>query len=390
MTLSLEALLAPLSPDEFFRDYYGKKHLHIKGGAEKFRTVCDWATVSGFLSQAGIWTTNSLELALEGKKVETQDYCVPGLDRDNRPNQLVDLARVKRHLQQGASLVLNDVTTLATGIQQVAHTLAEALQAKVQANLYCSWKSYQGFSTHFDVHDVFAVHLEGRKTWNIYGKHFDNPIPHPKFRGLGSAFHKAHHGPITETVTLEPGDLLYIPRGWYHDALAKSEATMHIAFGTTGLIGLDALTQLFEAGVEDADFRADLPLTEADLPAALAKLGEKINKIMADPAFWQRIKQIQGGHRTLLGEISLPGAAVATYSKRAANIALLQKGGHWHLGTTEKSVPLPPGAEPAVRWIIQQEQFVEADFATHQPSYAEASRRQLLADLVAMKVLQIS
>ncbi len=253
-------LLAPMTEEEFFRDYHGKKPLHIKGGATKFKGACNWEAVSTLVSQNGIWSAASLELALEGKKLDPAAYCRPGLDRDNRTNQLVDLEAVRHYLQRGASLVLNDVTSLTPGIADIARTLGDNFGANVQTNLYCSWQSWQGFSTHFDLHDVWAVHLEGRKEWNIYSKHFTNPIPHPRFRGLGSDFHKAHHGPVTAKVMLEPGDLLYIPRGWYHDALAQSEATMHLSFGVTPVIGLDVISQLFESAIEHDDLRADLPL----------------------------------------------------------------------------------------------------------------------------------
>ena len=36
---------------------------------------------------------------------------------------------------------------------------------------------------------------------------------------------------MVEQVTLRPGDLLCIPRGQYHDALASQNGAIHVAFG---------------------------------------------------------------------------------------------------------------------------------------------------------------
>lgn len=384
---TLATLLAPLTVEEFLRDYHGQKPLHIKGAAGKFAAACDWPTVSALVSQNGIWSAASLELALEGKKLDPAAYCRPGQDRDNRASQLVDLESVRHYLQRGASLVLNDVTSLTPGIAAIARTLGESFSANVQTNLYCSWQSWQGFSTHFDLHDVWAVHLEGRKEWNLYGRHFTNPIPHPRFRSLGSDFHKAHHGPVTNKVMLEPGDLLYIPRGWYHDALAQSEATMHLSFGLTPVIGLDVISQLFDSAIEHDDLRADLPLDAASLPKALGDIADRLGQIMRSEAFINRVQAMQKAQRPRLGSLSLPNDAVPSFAVAARNISVFGKAGVTHLGAPGKSVPLPAEFEAPVRWILENGTFSEPELAQAFPALQETRRRELLKDLQAMKVL---
>src|SRR3546814_12960582 len=37
----------------------------------------------------------------------------------------------------------------------------------------------------------------------------------------------------SDLIRMQPGDLLYIPRGRYHDALASENGALHIAFGVT-------------------------------------------------------------------------------------------------------------------------------------------------------------
>ena len=43
-------------------------------------------------------------------------------------------------------------------------------------------QSHQAFAPHFDTHDVFALHCEGEKVWNIYENFEKDPINHPIYK----------------------------------------------------------------------------------------------------------------------------------------------------------------------------------------------------------------
>jgi hypothetical protein len=59
--------------------------------------------------------------------------------------------------------------------------------------------------------------------------------------------------------TLEDGDLLYIPRGWWHVALPLAEPTLHLTVGIHNRTGLDLLRWLAERMRASETFRRDLP-----------------------------------------------------------------------------------------------------------------------------------
>ena len=61
------------------------------------------------------------------------------------------------------------------------------------------------------------------------------------------------------TVDMEPGDLLYIPRGYYHDALASTESSLHLTFAVAPLDGRILFRLLEEMAVRDPEFRDHLP-----------------------------------------------------------------------------------------------------------------------------------
>ena len=145
----------------------------------------------------------------------------------------------------------------------------------------------QGFGAHFDTHDVYAVHVEGTKTWHIYEGRADDPIAHPMFKTLGREHHEKAKGAKLMDVHMEPGDLLYLPRGQYHDALADEGGTMHIAFGITYPIGMDVMTFLFDRSLLS---RSSGPTCRALLtpkrprPCRIAwPLGDKLRAVLAEP-----------------------------------------------------------------------------------------------------------
>lgn len=383
-------LLAPVTPEAFFAEYYGRKPLHVRGAAGKLSDVMGWRDLTILLNQTSLWNARTLELVLDRRKLEPREYCRPGLDLEGREAMNADIELVGRWLRRGASMVLNDIDALTPSLKQVAGLLEEALGGKAQANLYCSWQAHQAFDSHFDTHDVFALHIEGEKTWRIYTRHFEDPVAHPAFKGLGKPFHDAHKGPLTREVALRPGDLLYIPRGWYHDALASSTAAVHVAFGVTTVIGLDLLRLLFERAVQDPLFRRTVPRPgdSGRLDGHLSALADRLAELAREPETLQRFGRHMEEFRYRRGTIDLPGDALAARWRVRPGIVLLSRPDGPHLGDSKRSVRIPPGMEKPVSWVVARGSFGEAEFRAAFPGLASAAADRLLADLSAMKVLE--
>src|SRR3546814_13609929 len=60
--------------------------------------------------------------------------------------------------------------------------LQEATGGRSQANLHFSMSQRQAFGPHCDVHEVFAVHCNGEKVWNLYENREAAPVNHPSFQ----------------------------------------------------------------------------------------------------------------------------------------------------------------------------------------------------------------
>src|SRR6185503_13388978 len=110
--------------------------------------------------------------------------------------------------------------------------LAAELGHPVQANSYVTPPSSRGFSAHYDVHDVFVLQLAGRKHWTIHAPVLDDPLrDQPWGQRSAAVAAAAEQEPVIDTV-LEPGDALYLPRGWLHAATALGEVSAHLTVGS--------------------------------------------------------------------------------------------------------------------------------------------------------------
>ena len=72
-------------------------------------------------------------------------------------------------------------------------------------------QSHQAFAPHFDTHDVFALHCQGEKMWNIYENFENDPINHSIFKATQKKSKKMWKN--NRSSSLQTGDLLYLPRG---------------------------------------------------------------------------------------------------------------------------------------------------------------------------------
>jgi hypothetical protein len=165
-----------------------------------------------------------------------------------------------------------------------ARALEAAVQAPVQINYYATPGEAQGLGAHTDPHDVLVCQLHGRKTWDV--------------AGLG-------------TLTLGPGDWLFVPRGTRHDVRnLHSEPTAHLAIGFHPLTWGD----FWQAALADAN-RALPALSEAiDAPVSPAEGARKLAAqlvpalAVADPE--AALRQYRLGFRNFA--VPVPGASVAT------------------------------------------------------------------------------
>lgn len=289
-----DRMLGAVGAEAFFSEYFGKKPLHIKGDASFGAWLMNATRLSGLLDMASIWDEHSLKMSLDRQRVPTEQYCEPMPALGGQDVMRPSASRITHWLSQGASLICNDIDKLTPELNETADVLEQIVGARVQANLYYSRQQRQAFAAHFDTHHVLAVHCEGRKTWNIYSQRAENPVPHEMFWQMTDEEHEKAKGELLFQAEMAPGDILYLPRGQYHDALADSDRSLHVTFGMIRPTGLDWLGLIYDVAIRDGAMRADLPsVAEHSGDQALAEhlhqLAARVSEVANEPEMQQKL-----------------------------------------------------------------------------------------------------
>jgi hypothetical protein len=269
---TLGKLLRPVTVEEFLASSWGRSHRHVRGPADKFSGLMPWPRLNEIMRGHRL-DYPRLRLARDGKSLPFSS-CIRRVQGGRRKITIPRLlpTELTRHLREGATLVLDAVDELQPAIEEIASGLEHFFHERVQVNLYAGFQTSRGFDLHWDDHDVFVLQVAGRKRWAVYGM----TRPYPLAPDVEAA-ERPRGEPIWEE-TLEAGDLLYIPRGWWHVAEPLAEPTLHLTVGVHNRTGHDLLRWLTERMRAAELYRRDLPrfATPAERAAHTASLREQL------------------------------------------------------------------------------------------------------------------
>jgi len=168
-----------------------------------------------------------------------------------------------------ARLFSEGCTVQALHPQQYSHPmwlllsqLEEYFGGLAGANCYLTPPRSQGLAPHYDDVEVFVLQLEGSKAWKLYHPALSLPRTH------SGDFAADEIGEPFAELNLQPGDLMYLPRGVIHEARTSNSTSVHMTisvFQKTAWV--DFLSSLFSLALNEAfdskeseAFRKGLPL----------------------------------------------------------------------------------------------------------------------------------
>ena len=117
---TFERLMAPMTAQEFFADYYKKQPLYLPGERDRFASVMSFEIITALLKQTAVWTTRNLQLVMDKRILEPHEHEQSAGARAAAEHAWVDFGKAEAWLRQGASLVLNEIETLGPGLAAIA------------------------------------------------------------------------------------------------------------------------------------------------------------------------------------------------------------------------------------------------------------------------------
>jgi hypothetical protein len=297
----LSELVAPYGVEEFLGAVWGRRMEVFRGAADRFTGLLPWPALNDILRRHRLETPR-LRLAQGGDRVDPATYTTDVALRRGGSYQRIQYGDLAAAIRDGATLVIDSIDELYGPIDELATDLEHRLRERVQVNCYASFGAVHGFDTHWDDHDVLAVQIHGRKHWRVFGP----TRPHPTRRDV--AHPEPPVGDPADDFILTAGDALHVPRGYWHDASAMTEPSVHLTFGFTGANGVD-----LAAWVADELRRHDL--ARQDLPRfgapetqrqRVKELAEALAADLAEPGVLDRFFAARDGQAPPRGGASLP------------------------------------------------------------------------------------
>lgn len=242
---ALDFLLQPagVSVADFYEIYWEKKPLHVKC-SDTTDALQQQHRLDGFLSLNSIRSILQKESLFYGKDLNVTRYergrdgvhRRVTLDKVNKTSANEDLdgseedlfvpvkaKDVWNHWDAGCTVRL----LCPHKDSESTHTLLSLLELEfgcmVGANAYLTPPNVaQGFAPHYDDIEAFCLQLEGYKRWKVYAPlNKAERLPRTSSTDYSTAELKDVEPAMD--VTLGPGDLLYMPRGWIHQACTLPE-----------------------------------------------------------------------------------------------------------------------------------------------------------------------
>jgi Cupin superfamily protein len=312
------------------------------------------------------------------------------ISADTHPRNLFDL---------GFTVYLSDISGILPGGKTWLATLERELGIMTGCSKIGAFASPRGdgLPRHFDAEDVISVQLSGSKTFEVakvddlkfpVGRQFGpNMLPADELYPQASGGFPRPDGLKFERIRMDPGSVLFMPRGTWHTSHAEDDS-FSISVGIRTPPGVDYLVhQLRSLLLQDPEWRRpfygalhgarrDTELQRIDgllatLPAALARLSaiDLAPPIATDPNL-----EIEQGRFQ-----KVPMSALRLeHTDDRLRLTVTAWDHDWIERTTLQN-DVPSQLDAALRWLSErQSAFAAAEFRQIFPSISQGDLWQLL------------
>ncbi len=248
------------------------------------------------------------------------------------------------------------------------------------------------------------LQAHGSKEWDVFAPIFPRPLanqPWSRVKPPDAPDRPEADAEPVLSVTLRPGDSLYLPRGFLHRARTASESSLHVTIGVKVRTWFGMAQALVAGAADDERFRATLP-TAADPPDRnqidqfrrllheLVDAADLEALVTFDPA--EQAHTAAGHHSgTLLGWLSPVEDATRLRHRHSPTLLHLDPegggaDGELTMRNPDRTLFLPGRIRPALTFLLDHPRIAVADLA---PFLDAPSRVVLARRLVAEGVLAI-
>lgn len=235
-------VFGPLSLTQFRSEYMDRQPLLIKSANLLYQEI-GMRSVDELLA-ANEGNIHSFTRVLQGN-ADVPIHSNPAFFSETQK------AFVDRQFQLGATVKVEDFEFRHPLMSRICRAFEAEFGGDSYAMTFLTPAGQQGFGLHFDPVSSFITQLSGRKHWKVYPEYLSFPTKTMNVPLAGVAM-----PPAVIEATLEPGDLLYIPAGYPHEAFCTEEHSLHMTVGLGALRPAEVLSYaLLRATEQHAELR---------------------------------------------------------------------------------------------------------------------------------------
>jgi hypothetical protein len=251
--LAFADLIGVIPRETFFAEYWEKRPLHIRRpDAGHYDSLLTRSALETVIASGGV-RFPGIQLTRDGRYIPPDAFTHNVQVGRESLAGVPDLARVSALYRAGATISMPFFHLAWKPLADLAAAIEAELDHPVQTNVYVTPGGCQGFTPHYDTHEVFVLQIAGHKRWRVHAP----PAPLPHHTQPFSA-RPQQPTPLVLEVDLNPGDLLYLPRGFVHSTTTSRASSVHITVGVTVFTWVELLGEWLQTSRSHPRFRRAL------------------------------------------------------------------------------------------------------------------------------------
>jgi hypothetical protein len=351
-------LLRPHSPDAFLRDCWEQTpYLIVRNDASYYADLFSMEDMDALISV----TRPHTDIVVVRSERGVRSSAPIERDISGAPN----IYWLYGMYHAGYTIIVNGAELRWPPIGELCRNLESELGHRVGANLYFTPSEAQGFLPHFDDHEVLILQIEGSKQWSLFPPPTELPLPETAVQVDTARLGRARK------VMVRAGDLLYVPRGVVHQAVAPRKPSIHLTIGIHVTRWIDVIIDAMRmTASQDVRWRKALPVGSAqdkteDLVGHLQQL---LKTIPGEGDFHRALRErkdrflasgrpLPDGHFRSLERIASIGLRTRLRRRKNMSSIVSIENGEAVIRFPGNRVTGPPGIEGAFRFISRSKGF---------------------------------
>ena len=287
--------------------------------------------------------------------------------------------------ERGATIVLQGLHLHRPELGAFCRSLERTLGHPAQVNAYYTPRAAQGLPVHHDTHDVFVLQVSGEKRWLVYEPALELPLRNQKYSAeMGGPGEPVHD------LVLQPGDMLYLPRGWLHEALTSDSDSLHLTVGVNVVTWLDAFKAALEECGDELGFRRSIGDGDRDelVDVLRGRLTTDAVERRAAEKLARTRRPIRDGQLSQLRAVEELDVDTEVELRETVLVHASEHDGSFGLTFDGKEVAFPARIRDEISWVLERDDpFTAADLPG---DLDDESRLVLVRRLIREGLLRIS